>query len=269
MSSLPDLQFAADTHALGRFAPRFRPLARDAEREAWIAHYAARPHGAWITRLAGLLDALVSSYDVHGLLGTYPMHLLSRAEWGELLAQARGGSLLDVGAGAGYVTEGARSYFDQIECSETSRFLGRRLMQRGFAVHARDLSQASLNRQFDVVSCFNVLDRTARPLSLLRSLRAHLAPHGRLLLSLPLPISAHVHVAGGTISASERLPATARSWEGAVSELSELLLEALGFTIERIARVPYLSRGDPGQDLYVLDAALWVATPSPLPPGAG
>jgi SAM-dependent methyltransferase len=268
MSLLPDLQFAADTSALGRFAPSFRPLARDSEREAWIAHYAARPHGAWITRLGGLLDALVSSYDVHGLLGTYPMHLLSRAEWGELIAQARHRSLLDVGAGAGYVTEGARDYFQQIDCTETSRFLRRRLKQRGFAVHALDLSKESLGRQFDVVSCFNVLDRTPRPFSLLRALRAHLAPHGRLLLSLPLPISAHVHVAGGTISASERLPAAARSWEGAVSELSEQLLEAHGFNIERIARVPYLSRGDPGQDLYVLDAALWVAAPSPFPPGA-
>ncbi len=270
MSSLPDLQFAADTHALGRFADRFRPLARDAEREAWIAHYAARPHGVWITRLAGLLDALVSSYDVHGLLGTYPMHLVSAAEWGALLTGARHGSLLDVGAGAGYVTEGARSHFVQIECSETARFLRRRLEQRGFTAHARDLSQENLGRTFDVVSCFNVLDRTARPLSLLRSLRAHLAPHGRLLLSVPVPVSAHVHVAGGTVSASERLPATARSWEGAVCELSEQVIEANGFSIERIARVPYLSRGDPGQNLYVLDAALWVASvTSPLPPGEG
>ena len=269
MSSLPDLQFTADTQALGRFASRFRPLARDAEREAWIAHYAARPHGIWITRLANYLDALVSSYDVHGLLGTYPMHLLSAAEWGELSAGTRRDSLLDVGAGAGYVTEGARSHFAQIECSETARFLRRRLAQRGFTVHARDLSQESLGRSFDVVSCFNVLDRTARPLSLLRSLRAHLAPHGRLLLSLPLPVSAHVHVAGGTISASERLPATARSWERAVCELSEQVIEANGLSIQRIARVPYLSRGDPGQDLYVLDAALWVATLPPSPSGEG
>lgn len=270
MSSLPDLQFAADTEALGRFATRFQPLGPDPEREAWMAHYAARPHGVVITRLARLLDTLVSSYDVHGLLGTYPMHLVSAAEWGALLGGARQGSLLDVGAGAGYVTEGARRYFTQIECSETSRFLRRRLVQRDFTVHARDLSQESLDRRFDVVSCFNVLDRTARPLSLLRSLRDHLAPHGRLLLSLPVPVNAHVHVAGGTVSASERLPASARSWEGAVCELSERLLEANGLSIERIARVPYLSRGDPGQDLYVLDAALWVArVRSPLPAAEG
>jgi len=183
---------------------------------------------------------------------------LSREAWSALLAGKRFAALLDVGAGAGYVTEGARPFFDQIACSETSRFLRRRLRQRGFEVSASDLSVESLGRHFDVVSCFNVLDRTARPLSLLRSLLAHLAANGRLILSMPLPVSAHVHVPGGTVSASERLPAAARSWEGAVAELSEKLIEPAGLTIERIARVPYLSRGDHAQDLYVLDAGLWV-----------
>jgi hypothetical protein len=93
---------------------------------------------------------------------------------------------------------------------------------------------------------------------LLRGLIAHLEPQGRLLLSVPLPVNAHVHVPGGTISASERLPRAARSWEGAVGELSDKLLEPAGLAIERIARVPYLSRGDAGKELYVLDSALWV-----------
>jgi SAM-dependent methyltransferase len=258
MPVLPNLRFDADLSLLGRFAERFRPLAADAERDAWIAHYVQSPHGAFMTRLSTWLDALVSSYDAHGLLGTYPMHLLSHAAWGTLLGGQHFSALLDVGAGAGYVTEGARPHFDRIACSETSRFLRRRLRQRGFQVHACDLTHEQLGQQFPVVSCFNVLDRTARPLSLLRSLIAHLEPHGRLLLSVPLPVSAHVHVPGGTISASERLPATARGWEGAASELSEKLLEPAGLAIERIARVPYLSRGDVGKELYVLDAALWV-----------
>jgi 2-polyprenyl-3-methyl-5-hydroxy-6-metoxy-1,4-benzoquinol methylase len=258
MPALPDLRLVADLAALGRFADRFQPLGADAERDAWIARYAANPHGALLTKLGSWLDTLISSYDVHGLLGTYPMHLLSQQAWGALLGDQHFSALLDVGAGAGYVTEGARSYFDHITCTETSRFLRRRLQQRGFSVHALDLAQDELRQHFDVVSCFNVLDRTARPLSLLRGLIKHLAPHGVLLLSVPLPVSAHVHVAGGTISASERLPAAARSWEIAASELSSKLLEPAGLTIERLARVPYLSRGDPGQDLYVLDAAVWV-----------
>lgn len=252
------LRYDADLAALGRFAPLFRPLDPDAERDGWLARYAGAPHGRLVTLLAGWLDPWLTTYDVHGLLGIYPMHLLSRAGWVELLGQRRGGSLLDVGAGAGYVTEGARPLFEQIVCTETSRLLRWRLARRGFRALDSDLSDVGVGRRFDVVSCFNVLDRTARPLSLLRNLIAHAAPAGRLLLSIPLPVNAHVHVAGGTASARERLPASARSWEGAVQELSEQLLETAGLALERIARVPYLSRGDAAQPLYVLDAAVWV-----------
>jgi SAM-dependent methyltransferase len=252
------LRLDADVTALGRFGPLFRPLGPDAERDAWLASHGNAPHGRLVTLLAACLDTLLTTYDVHGLLGTYPMHLLSRAAWGELLAQRHLGALLDVGAGAGYVTEGARPHFDTIVCTETSRFLRRRLARRGFQALASDLSEVRLDRRFDVVSCFNVLDRTARPLSLLRNLVAHLLPGGRLLLSIPLPVSAHVHVAGGTTSAHERLPDAARSWEAAVAELTEQLLEPAELSVERIARAPYLSRGDPAQDLYVLDVAIWV-----------
>lgn len=258
MPELLALQTDADLTALGRFAAKFRPLVPDPERDAWITRYAAVPHGALITRFGSFLDALLTSYDVHGLLGTYPMYLLSSAAWSDLLGQRHFAQLLDVGAGAGYVSEGARPHFDHVVCTETSRFLRRRLQKRGFEVHTTDLAHDSLQRTFDVVSCFNVLDRTARPLSLLRGLLAHLAPEGLLLLSLPLPVRAHVHVPGGTISASERLPASAERWEDAVREISERTLEPAGLAIERIARAPYLSRGDTGRDLYELDAALWV-----------
>jgi SAM-dependent methyltransferase len=257
------LRHDADVTALGRFGALFRPLGPDAEREAWLARHKSAPHGRFMTLLAACLDSLLTSYDVHGLLGTYPMHLLSRADWAELLARQQFGALLDVGAGAGHVTEGARPHFDTIVCTETSRFLRRRLARRGFQVLASDLSDVRLDRRFDVVSCFNVLDRTLRPLSLLRNLVAHLLPRGRLLLSIPLPVSAHVHVAGGTTSPRERLPASARSWEAAVGELSEQLLEAAGLCVERIARAPYLSRGDAAQNLYVLDAAVWVCRREP------
>lgn len=258
MATCPELRFDADLAALGRFAAAFCPLGPDAELEAWLARYAEAPHGRLVALLGACLDTLLTSYDVHGLLGTYPMHLLSQAAWAELLAHRRCDALLDVGAGAGYVTEGARPFFEQIVCTETSRFLRRRLARRGFHALASDLSHVRLDRSFDVVSCFNVLDRTGSPLSLLRNLIVHLREGGRLLISIPLPVSAHVHVAGGTASARERLPAAARSWEAAVGELSEQLLEPAGLAVERIARVPYLSRGDPAQNVYVLDTAVWV-----------
>ena len=45
----------------------------------------------------------------------------------------------------------------------------------------------------------------------------------------------------------------------ALVRLSGLLLPA-GLEIERLARCPYLSRGDAHAPLYVLDAAVWVCT---------
>ena len=253
------LRHDADPSALGpALAARFVPLAADDEQESWLREVGARPHGRLMTSLVGWLDGFGTSYDVHGWLGAYPMHLLGVRAWGELLGAQPRTSLLDVGAGAGFVTEGARPHFAQIACTETSRALRQRLHRRGFEVLDLDLSSAPLERSFDVVSCFNVLDRTARPLSLLRALKARLAPAGRLLLSLPLPARPHVHVRGGTIAPSERLPASAQRWEHAARELSDKLLGPEGLLIERLSRVPYLSRGDAYNVCYALDAAVWV-----------
>ncbi|MDB4984972.1 MAG: hypothetical protein JWN04_150 [Myxococcaceae bacterium] len=258
---MTDLIYDCDRSRLGpALAARFVPITRDAELEDWLAHWTVRPNGWFKTHLGEVLSSFVSSYDAHGLLGSYPMHLLSSANWRDLLSDQHFASLLDVGAGAGYVTDGARSSFDEIVCTETSPTLRRRLLARGFLVPELDLTVQSLERRFDVVSCLNVLDRTARPLTLLRQLIAHLEPGGRLLLSMPLPARAHVHVKGGTIAQSERLPTLAADWETAARELSERMIEPAGLQIERLARAPYLSRGDLHAALYVLDAALWVCT---------
>lgn len=258
---MTELVYDADRALLGdSLGACFSPLQRDAAVEAWLAQWQGRPNGRIASTLTRWMSAFATSYDVHGVLGVYPMHLLSSEGWGDLLQQTRRHSLLEVGAGAGYVTEGARAWFDEIVCTETSGPLRRRLSRRGFAVSTADLTTDSLAREFDVVSAFNVLDRTARPLTLLRSLAQHVRPGGRLLLSIPLPAAPHVHVAGGTIAQSERLPSLAHDWETAARELSERLLEPTGLATERLARCPYLSRGDAHAPLYVLDAAVWVCT---------
>lgn len=254
------LQYDCERERLGpSLAARFRPLVRDAATDAWLAQH-ARPHGFWRTKLTEWASAIVTSYDAHGLLGAYPMHLLSQAAWADLLGSNRPRSLLDVGAGAGYVTENARPHFDEIVCTETAHQLAKRLAARGLSVYEVDLTVQSLARTFDVVCAFNVLDRTPSPLSLLRALVAHARPSGTLLLSIPLPISAHVHVRGGTTAPSERLPSLAADFETAARELTERLLEPAGLEVTRLSRVPYLSRGDLYRPLYVLDSALWVCT---------
>jgi len=48
-------------------------------------------------------------------------------------------------------------------------------------------------RQYDVISCLNLIDRCERPLTLLRQIHASLTPGtGRLLLALVLPFSSYV-----------------------------------------------------------------------------
>lgn len=252
------LKYTCDRARLGpRLAPCFAALSADAELDAWLLGPGAAPHGWLTTHLTQLLSGVASVYQVHGWLGSYPMHLLSRAQWHDLLGAGPFEHLLDVGAGAGYVTEGARDLFRQISCTETSPAMQRRLRRRGFEVHTGAL-EALPALAFDVVSCFNVLDRTARPHSLLRAAVARLAPGGRLLVAVPLPLSPHVHVAGGTVSPDERLPVSAQQWEGAARDLTEQVLQPAGLCVERLSRVPYLSRGDSDCPLYVLDAGVWV-----------
>lgn len=258
MSEAVRFEYECDRARLGaRLAGQFAPLAADQERDQWLADLGARPHGAFVTQLARGLSSFASIYDVHGWLGIYPMHLLSRAQWRALLGDGPFEHLLDIGAGAGYVTEGARELFQHVTCTETSRAMQRRLRSRGFDVHTGALASLP-ERAFDVVSCFNVLDRTARPHPLLREAALRLTHAGRLLIAVPLPLSPHVHVAGGTVSPDERLPTTAQSWEGAARALTEQVIEPAGLTVERLSRVPYLSRGDSACPLYTLDAGVWV-----------
>lgn len=259
MPEAAQLVYDVDLERLGpELAARFLPLTRDGATERWLSELGARPHGWLTTKLSAWLSGAMSLYDVHGWLGAYALHLLSEESYRALLGEHARGRLLDVGAGAGYVTEHARPLFSELVCTETAPRLARRLRARGFQVEALDLSARPLQTDFDVVSCLNVLDRTPRPLSLLAALAAHLKPGGRLLISLPLPISAHVHVAGGTIAAQERLPAQARAFEEAARELSERLFAPRGLRVERFTRLPYLSRGDLHAPYYVLDAGVWV-----------
>ena len=103
-----------------------------------------------------------------------------------------------------------------------------------------------------------MLDRCDRPLTLLGNLRAALADGGRLVVTLVLPYRPFVYEGGMSRSPTELLPITRAGWEGATSELVENVLAPLGFEIEAVSRVPYLSGGDAHRPLYELDDVLLV-----------
>jgi SAM-dependent methyltransferase len=251
-----------DRSALPRsLAERLVTLPPDPDTERWLAAHGARPHGAVATALHRLLRRFASDYDVDGWLGMHPMHLLGTASWEALLGGRPGGALLDVGAGDGGVTAFLAPLFDRVVALETSRPMVRRLRARGLEARAHDLSRAPLPGapRFQAVALLHVLDRCARPRSLLDAALAHLEPGGALLVACPLPARPHVDVGGHTVDPDEPLGIEGERFEDALASLERALLAPRGLVVERWARTAYLARGDGGAPLFALDDAALVA----------
>jgi SAM-dependent methyltransferase len=261
------LRYASDVGRLAELGDRFLPSRLDTEGEAFLATQLGRAYRTSALRLHRLLSMFMSDFDVNGLLGMYPVFLLSTPMALELLEKTAGSSiadrrLLDIGAGSGDVTTRLLPLVSHVDCTETSRFMARRLRRRGFSCFHGAAGEGSagdpLRAQpaYDIVSLLNVIDRTSRPRSLLRAIAAHLEPGGILLLSTPLPLESVVYHGGGTRAPEEALAIKAEAWEDAVLELWRKELAPLGFELGALTRAPYLSGGDALQPAYILDAAV-------------
>lgn len=261
------LRYACDVARLGEVGRCFVASQLDTEGEAFVAAALRRSHGVWRLRAHRLLALFLSDFDVNALLGMYPVFLFSTPQAATLLGAAAERDLsqlrlLDIGAGSGDVTTRLLPLVEDLECTELSRFMARRLRRRGFECRrgvVGDGSPAdplSNHGKFDVVSLLNVIDRTPRPRALLSAIASHLQPGGVLLLSTPLPFDPLYYQAGATRDPEERLSVRAEQWEDAVLELWQNELAPLGFELSAITRLPYLSGGDVRHPLYVLDAAV-------------
>ena len=167
--------------------------------------------------------------------------------------------MLDVGAGSGNVTRTLSPLAEHVVTTELSRQMAERLRRSGLECHELDLAERDLpGAPFDLITCLNVLDRTARPRQLLRRMHEQLEPGGRLLIALALPYNPFFFRGNSTPEPLERLACAEPSWEGAVNSLVERELEPLGFTVLTVSRTPYLSFGDAESGLYELDDALLV-----------
>src|SRR5688572_9965807 len=217
-------------------------------------------HGVLLTWVHHRLRAFLSDFDINGYLGTYPLFVLSSAQWQALLPEGFDAQhLLDVGAGRGDVTAEIGRLFSQVTVVETSRGMARRLARQGYRVLEMDLGQAELHEQFDAVSLLNVLDRCDRPLSLLGQARQLLRPGGLLVVALVLPYRPFVYQGRSSRAPSERLPITGASFEAAARDFVTLALLPLGLRVHAISRAPYLSGGDSSRPLYELDDFIVVA----------
>lgn len=258
-----ELRYGCDTtHLPAELRERFVELEHDEASRAFVAEALASPHGPLRTWVYSKLRGWMSDYDAYGLLGMYPMHLLSTAQLDRLLGPGPRARLLDIGAGSGGVTAQAAALFQHTSATEASSMLRRRLRARGYEVLEHDFTAAPLPEQherYDVVTCFNVLDRCSHPRTLLRNARAALEDGGKLVLSVPLPLKPHVHVGRYTVDQEERLPEAKAMWELGVGSLRGPV-EGAGMRVERVSRAPYLCRGDSTTPVYVLDAAILVCS---------
>jgi SAM-dependent methyltransferase len=261
---VPELIYGCDRASLpAPLRERFIQLEHDAASRAFMNEAAATPHSAGKTWLYGVLRKLMSDYDAYGLLEMYPMHLLSTEQLARLLGEHARGRLLDIGAGNGRVTAHAATLFEHVSATEASSVLRRKLRARGYEVLEHDFTYSALPaavERFDVVTCFNVIDRCSHPRALLRHAREALADGGRLVLSVPLPLRPHVHVGRFMVDQEERLPAAQASWEAGVGSLESGLFVPCGLKVEAVSRAPYLCRGDAKTAVYELDAAVFVCS---------
>lgn len=246
-------------------AANFRQSAPDAALEHFLSRAAGERAGALKTFAFVGLQRLMSDYDAYGMLRMYRMHLLGTEAFCKLLDRRAGelrGALLDVGAGDGGVTRFARPLFQRVVVTESSRALQRALARHGFARVAHDLGCAPWPsaERFEVVSLLNVLDRTSRPRSLLAHARAALAPGGRLLISVPLPLHPCVYEGSRTLQPEEPLPDATDTFEQGAQSLVHEVLSPAQLAVERWTRLPYVSHGDSRKPLYVLDAAVFVCS---------
>jgi SAM-dependent methyltransferase len=259
-TSLLDLYYDADVAALSpRLRDRFVKLERDAATDAFLAEASRGRHPWWRTQLHRLLRQFMSDFDVNGLLDMYPLFVASTEHWRLLLGPQKVARLLDVGAGSGNVTRTLAPLAEHVVTTELSRQMAERLRRSGLECHEVDLAERDLpGTAFELISCLNVLDRTARPRQLLRRMYEHLRPGGRLLLALALPYNPFFFRGNSTPEPLERLACAEPSWECAVNSLVERELEPLGFSVLAVSRTPYLSFGDTDSGLYELDDALLV-----------
>lgn len=223
-------------------------------------------HGRFTSLLQHFLRPFFSDFDVNGLLGIYPMHVLSTEQWLELFGERPGGHLLDIGAGRGDVTSALGACFDRVTATETSRMMVKRLARRGYEVISGDVATGLGGRTFDAVSLLNVLDRCDRPLSLLGEARSSLREGGLLIVALVLPYRPFVYEGPVSRPPKERLPVASTAFETAAAEFWSLALAALGLEPVALTRAPYLSGGDRVSPLYELDDLVLVARALGAPP---
>lgn len=261
-SILSELRYDVDRGVLPPgLVERFIRMELGEEGRTYLRHAIETRPGTARTALHRALRAFLSDFDANGLLGMYPMHLLGTSQWQMLIGPTKVKRLLDVGAGSGDVTGKLAPLAASTVTTERSRIMANRLRRRGFPCHEIDVSETGVpDPGYDLITCLNVVDRCARPRTLLHRLVEGLVPGGRLILATPFPFDAFFYEGPRSVEPEERLAVPSGAWEPSLVALVENELSPLGLEVETVTRVPYLCQGDSKRHMYVLDDAVLVCT---------
>eukprot|EP00929_Paragymnodinium_shiwhaense_P078756 TRINITY_DN40848_c0_g1_i1.p1 TRINITY_DN40848_c0_g1~~TRINITY_DN40848_c0_g1_i1.p1 ORF type:complete len:400 (+),score=51.28 TRINITY_DN40848_c0_g1_i1:132-1331(+) len=183
-------------------------------------------------------------------------------------------TMLDIGAGDGGVTALVAKALgiapSKVVATEASVPMRSRLRSKGYKA-ASELDAPGLPRRYDVVCCFNVLDRVDDAMSLLETVRKHCKPGGIVLMAIVLPFCPSVESLGKRMrppkaALAAMVGATCKdkaSFETSLERLCASVLQPAGFEIVNFTKVPYLCSGDLTKDVYLLpDAVLVMRVPS-------
>jgi len=170
-------------------------------------------------------------------------------------------NMLDIGSGDGEVSRFITPLCTRAILTESSKPMVDALISKGFeAIHCSSLGQESIQSTgpFSLITCFNVLDRCDKPLSLLREMHSLLKDDGVLLITVVYPFHPFVENGIEQKVPTEYLKVDNCCWESAVIFLVKKVFQVTGFELVRFARIPYLSEGDYNSPIYSLDSAVYV-----------
>ena len=200
----------------------------------------------------------MSMTTVNGLLNRGSMFVCSHEQYKLLLGltnDTKRSSWLDLGAGDGKVTECLLPHFDSCYATEQSPTMRWRLEEKGFQLLDIDKWQ---NKQYDVITALNLLDRIDQPLDLLTDLKNSMHADSILLLALVLPYQPCYERGASFGPPAQRLPLNGTSIEEQIESMVKDVLEPQGFEVVNFTRVPYLCEGDLHNDFFVLTDILFV-----------
>ena len=251
-------------------AGRFVRLSADEQTRAFIENSIERSDDVLLQLWHNLAKSVMrlfyySQTDINGYLGRGSMFVLSRPQFERLADKAgvrldAGGGkmerMIDLGAGDGCPTQSFVPFFSEVLATEASPAMRRALEARGIGV--RDIGSWHEGQRFDLVSCLNLLDRCAEPLSVLGQIKSALRPEtGLVVVAIVLPFKPYVEFDSDDHSPLQRLDIVGEGFEEQVSSAARVF-DREGFEVLSWSRVPYLCEGDLAKSVYSLDDSVFL-----------